>query len=454
MKEIKRVHFVGIGGTGLSAIARVLAERGWQVTGSDRQASPRTAMLQRLGVEVAIGHAPQHARAADVVVRSSAVPESDADVTAAREAGVPVLKRRDFLPQLTAGYKVLAVAGSHGKTTTTAMLAWALTALGQDPTFIIGSEAANLGANAHAGQGDYFVIEADEYDYMFLGLQPYAAVVTNVEHDHPDMFPTAEDFHEAFRRFVGQLRPDGFLLAYAGNPGSRRLAAGHARAFTYALTGEADYRAAGLTPNPRGGYDFTAAFRGQPMASVSLGVPGAHNVQNALAVLALMHRLGLDVPAAAEALADFRGTGRRFEVVGEAHGVVFVDDYAHHPTEIRATLAAARQRYPDRALWAVWQPHTFSRTRTLLADFAGSFSQADAVVVTEIFAAREAPPPDFGGQQAAEAVQHPRKFFAPTLQQATALLVEQVQPPAVVVVLSAGDATHVTRQALKGWQQK
>ncbi len=452
--ESKRVHFVGVGGTGLSAIARVLAERGWHVTGSDRQASPRTAMLQRLGVEVAIGHDPEHARAAHVVVRSSAVPESDPDVAAAREAGVPVLKRRDFLPQLTAGYDVLAVAGSHGKTTTTAMLAWTLTALGQDPTFIIGSEAANLGTNARAGKGAYFVIEADEYDYMFLGLQPYAAVVTNVEHDHPDMFPTPEDFHDAFRRFVEQVRADGFLLVYAGNAGSRSLAERQAHAWTYALNDDADYRATGLTLNARGGYDFTAVFREQPLTSVSLGVPGEHNVQNALAVLALVHRLGLDVPGAAEALADFRGAGRRFEVVGEARGVVFVDDYAHHPTEIRATLAAARQRYPDRALWAVWQPHTFSRTRTLLADFARAFSQADAVVVTEIFAAREAPPPDFGGRQAAEAVQHPRKFFASTLQQAAAVLVERVQPPAVVVVLSAGDATQVSRLALKGWQEK
>ncbi len=451
----ERIHFVGIGGTGLSAIARVLAARGWHVTGSDRKASPRTEALAQLGVAVTIGHAPEDARRAAVVVRSSAVPDDDPDVLAAREAGVPVLKRREFLPRLTAGHRVLAVAGSHGKTTTTGMLAWALTALGHAPTFIVGAEVANLGTNAQAGESDWFVIEADEYDYMFLGLSPYAAVVTNVEHDHPDMFPTAEAFRQAFARFVAQVRPDGFLMAYAGNAGSRALAEAHPRAWQYAVGAvEADYQAVALQPNDRGGYDFVAQWRGQPLAQVSLQVPGEHNVQNALAVLAVLHRLGMDVPAAAEALAEFRGTGRRFEVVGEAGGVVFVDDYAHHPTEIRATLAAARQRYPQHAVWAVWQPHTFSRTRTLLEDFATAFAQADAVVVTEVFAAREQPPQDFGGVHAAQAVRHPHKYFAPTLREAARILTDHVRPPAVVVVLSAGDAPLATRWALEGWQAK
>ncbi len=451
----EHVHFVGIGGTGLSAIARVLAERGWKVTGSDRQASSRTAMLQALGVAVAIGHAPAWARQADVVVRSSAVPEHDPDVVAAREAGVPVLKRRDFLPYLTADARVLAVAGSHGKTTTTAMLAWVWTALGQDPTFIIGSEAANLGTNARAGQGPDFIIEADEYDHMFLGLRPAVAVVTNIEHDHPDLFPTAEDFYAAFRQFVAQVREDGWLMACADNPNSRRLAAESASsAWTYGLHAPADYQAQILRPNTSGGYDFAFSFQGQALGEARLQVPGEHNVQNALAVLAVAHRLGLDVTAAAEALAAFRGTARRFEVVGEAQNVVFVDDYAHHPTEIRATLAAARQYYPGREVWAVWQPHTFSRTRTLLGDFATAFAQADAVVVTEIYAAREQAPEDFGGQQVAAALQHPRVHFAPTLREAAAVLVSEVHPPAVVLVLSAGDAPQVTRWALEGWQAK
>ena len=456
MKQLPvRVHFVGIGGTGLSAIARVLAERGWQVTGSDRQASPRTAMLEQLGVPVTIGHAPDDARQAQVVVRSSAVPDTDVDVSAAREAGVPVLKRREFLPQLTAGYRVLAVAGSHGKTTTTAMLAWVLSALGHDPTFIAGADVMNLGVNARAGKSDFFVIEADEYDDMFLGLAPYAAIVTNVEHDHPDMFPTAAAFRQAFEAFVAQVQPEGFLITCADDAGSRALASAHSHAWLYGISADdADYRAMDLQPNLRGGYDFAVQWQGASLAQVSLQVPGEHNVQNALAVLAMVHRLGMDVTAAAQALRQFQGTQRRFEIVGEAGDVVFVDDYAHHPTEIRATLAAARQRYPHHALWAVWQPHTFSRTRTLLADFATAFAQADAVVVTEVFAAREAVPEDFGGAQVTQTVQHTYKFFAPTLQEAAAILTAEVRSPAVIVVLSAGDANQITRWALEGWQAK
>ncbi len=453
MQAPLRVHFVGIGGTGLSAMARVLAERGWVVTGSDRAASPRTRALSALGVEVVVGHAPDLARQADMVVRSSAVPDDDPDVRAARQAGVPVLKRRAFLPYLTAGQQVLAVAGSHGKTTTTAMLAWVLTELGRDPSFIIGAEALDLAANAHAGQGEFFVIEADEYDFMFLGLQPYAAVVTNIEHDHPDLFPTPEAFFAAFRAFVERIRPDGLLLACADDAGSRRLAAVSPRpTWTYGLTATAAYRAARVRPTPQGGMAFAAYFGEEHLAEVGLRVPGEHNVRNALAVLAMSHRLGLDVAAAAEALSRFRGTGRRFQVVGEAAGVLLIDDYAHHPTEIRATLAAARQRYPERSLWAVWQPHTFSRTRTLLPDFATAFAAADGVVVTEVFPAREAPPPDFGGQQAAAALQHPRVLFAPTLRDAADLLLAHVRPPAVVLVLSAGDAPQITRWALEGWQ--
>jgi len=451
----RTVHFVGIGGTGLSAMARVLAERGWEVSGSDRQASPRTEALRALGVAVTVGHAPERAAQADVVVRSSAVPDEDVDIVAARMAGVPVLKRREFLPDLTAQHDVVAVAGSHGKTTTTAMLAWVLTALGHDPTFIIGAEARNLNANAHAGHGRFFVIEADEYDHMFLGLEPYAAVVTNIEHDHPDLFPTVEDFFAAFRRFAARIRPDGFLLAGADDAGSRRLAEEYSgKGYSYGLRHPADYEGRDLRANARGGYDFVALWQGQRLAEVSLAVPGEHNVANALAVVAMAHRLGMDVGAAAEALAEFRGTGRRFEVIGEAGGVVFVDDYAHHPTEIRATLAAARRRYPDRAVWAVWQPHTFSRTLTLLPRFAEAFGDADGVVVTDVFPARETPPPDFDPRQVAAALKHPRVYFTPTLGEAAAVLLDEVRSPAVVVVLSAGDAPELTRRALEGWRSR
>lgn len=446
----RRIHLIGIGGTGLSAIARVLLARGVEVSGSDRQTSPTTEALARLGARVFIGHAPEHVAEADWVVRSSAVPDDNPEVQAARARGIPVLKRVDFLPYLTNGYRTLAVAGTHGKTTTTAMLATILTALDQDPTFIVGAEIPHLGTNARAGHGPYFVIEADEYDYMFWGLRPFVAVVTNVEHDHPDLFPTPEDMQAAFQGFVERGDPQGWTVLCGDDPGARALAEqSPGRVVFYGTSGEpagsgSMALAQGLVPNPRGGMDFRARFPSGREVSVSLQVPGKHNVLNALAALTVVEVLDLDLEAAARALADFRGAGRRFEVRAERGGVVLVDDYAHHPTEIAATLAAARARYPQHTLWAVWQPHTYSRTLTLLDRFATAFAEADRVVVMPVYAARERAPAGFDEQQVAEAIRHPAVTFAADWAAAEALLRAEVRPPAVVLVLSAGDGPQLT----------
>ncbi len=454
----RHIHLIGIGGTGLSAIARVLLDRGHVVSGSDRQASPFTEALQRLGARVYLGHAAEHVQGADLVVRSSAIPDDNPEVQAARAAGVPVLKRVDFLPRLTAGYRTLAVAGSHGKTTTTAMLALILQALGQDPTFIVGAEVVDLGTNARAGQGPYFVIEADEYDYMFWGLHPYVAVVTNVEHDHPDLFPTLEAVREAFRGFVERIDPQGWAVLCGENPGARGLAAHASGQVVFYGTLKAspvsrlEATAQGLTLNPRCGYDFRARLPSGREVDVSLGIPGQHNVLNALAALTVIDVLGLDVTAAAQALAGFRGAGRRFEIQAEVGGRVLVDDYAHHPTEIEATLAAARACYPEHTLWAVWQPHTYSRTLTLLDRFSTAFAAADRVVVTEVYAARERPPQGFDACQVAAVLRHPSVHFAPDWDAVAAYLAAEVHPPAVVLVLSAGDGPHLTQRLRAVWQ--
>ncbi|HEY58537.1 MAG TPA: UDP-N-acetylmuramate--L-alanine ligase [Anaerolineae bacterium] len=453
----QRIHFVGIGGTGLSAIARVLLERGYTVSGSDRHASPFTEALARLGARVFIGHAPEQVRDADLVVRSSAIPDDNPEVQESRARGIPVLKRVDFLPQLTAGYRTLAVAGAHGKTTTTAMLAVALQRLGQDPTFIVGAEVHDLGANAHAGKGPYFVIEADEYDYMFWGLRPYVAVVTNVEHDHPDLFPTPEAMQAAFRGFVERGDPEGWTVLCGEDAGARRLAE-HApgRVLFYGIRGEGSgvwlaAIARGLSLNPRGGYDFRAGLPSGREVAVSLSIPGRHNVLNALAALTVVDVLGLDVQEAARSLAAFHGAGRRFEVRLESGGWVVVDDYAHHPTEIAATLAAARARYPGHTLWAVWQPHTYSRTLTLLDRFATAFAQADRVVVTGVYAARERAPEGFDPRQVAAALRHPTVAFAPDWEAAAELLLAEAHPPAVVLVLSAGDGPRLSERLQAAW---
>ncbi|HNT53784.1 MAG TPA: UDP-N-acetylmuramate--L-alanine ligase [Anaerolineaceae bacterium] len=444
------IHLIGIGGSGLSAIARLLMERGYTVSGSDRQLSPLTRELSEHGALVYAGHAAEHIQGADVVVRSSAIPDGNPEVQAALARGIPVLKRHDFLGELMEEYLGIAVAGTHGKTTTSAMLAWVLTTLGQEPSYILGGVSKNLGTNAHAGKGRAFIIEADEYDRMFLGLRPDMIILTMVEHDHPDCYPTMTDYLEAFAKFVKLLRPGGLLLAGYDDPVARAFStqtAPDCGSFTYGLDPQADYTATGLAPHPRGGYTFTATYRGKELAQITLSVPGKHNVCNALAVLGAAHQLNLDLGAAAEALGEFTGAGRRFDVLGEAQGVTIINDYAHHPTEIRATLAAARSRYPTRRIWAVWQPHTYSRTRTLLDRFMTAFDDADEVLVTDIYAAREYDS-TFSAAQVTAQLTHPAAHFTPTLADATEYLLHHLQSGDVLLVLSAGDADKISQQVL------
>jgi UDP-N-acetylmuramate--alanine ligase len=454
---MEHVHLIGIGGSGLSAIATILLERGYQVSGSDRQESPQTRRLVESGARIHYGHRGGNIAGADLVVRSSAVRDDNEEVLAARAAGIPVLKRAEFLEQMMVGQKPIAIAGTHGKTTTTAMIAWVLTSLDADPSYVIGGEAVNLGRNAHAGAGQFFVIEADEYDRMFLGIRPYVALVTNVEHDHPDCYPTPEDFHQAFLRFTQQVQPGGVLIACADDPGAAQLlveahSAG-VMVLSYGISaGPRDYQAVNLQQNADGGLTFDV-FRQSLLfvEQVALQVPGEHNVRNALAALCVVDWLGLNIKETVKVLRQFRGAGRRFDVRGDFHGVTLIDDYAHHPTEIRATLAAARMRYPNRRLWAVWQPHTYSRTRALFEAFLAAFDSADCVLVTEIYAAREAAPADgFSARQVADAIALRDRnagkiiLFATDLKDAVDQLELQLRPGDVTVVLSAGDADRIT----------
>jgi UDP-N-acetylmuramate--alanine ligase len=450
-----RIHLVGIGGTGLSAIARILLETGYEVSGSDRTDSAFTQELRSAGATIFIGHRPENTAGADVVVRSSAVPDDNPEVMAARKNGLPVFKRADFLAGLMEGKTVIAVAGTHGKTTTTAMIAWMLTALGQDPSFIVGGVLANLGTNARAGKGKVFVIEADEYDRMFLGLKPGIEIITNMEHDHPDCYPTPADYQEAFLEFTQRMPADGTLVANAETASMAALIektekAGRA-VIPYSLRAmrlserQVSVYTSVLTANKLGGFTFCGSVLGRPV-TVELQVPGKHNITNALAALTAAELLGLDLEEAALALGKFVGTGRRFEVRGEVNGITIVDDYAHHPTEIKATLSAARSRYPGHRIWAVWQPHTFSRTQTLLNDFAQAFGDADEVIVTEIYAAREQKQ-DFSSRQVVEQMPRPAHFIA-GLPEVQNYLIKFLKPGDVVLVLSAGDADQVSTGVL------
>ena len=451
---MKNVHFIGIGGTGLSAIARVLLESGYAVTGSDLKLSPLALDIQAAGAEVFEGHHANNVRNPEIVIRSSAIPEDNPEIVAAKAKGIPVLKRADFLGQLLENRVGIAVAGSHGKTTTTAMLAWVLTALGRDPSFIVGGVVTNLGVNASAGLGDAFVIEEDEYDYMFLGLKPKIAVITNVEHDHPDIFPTQEIFRKAFQDFVGNLPPQGALLVCGDDPGVidtiTDLSLDEIILRKYGISSNAfDYYASSLMANDVGGASFDFYAHGQLMSHVSLQLPGEHNVQNALAVMAVIEWMELSVVEASQALGEFTGTGRRFQLSGEVAGVTVIDDYAHHPTEIRATLAAARSRYSEHRIWAIWQPHTYSRTKLFFNEFAIAFNDADRVLVTEVYRSREPLDADFSSSQLVDAMQHQQAKYTGSLENTVDTFLAEVQQGDIVLVLSAGDATWISERVME-----
>jgi UDP-N-acetylmuramate--alanine ligase len=450
-----RIHLIGIGGTGLSAIARVLLEMGHTVSGSDRAESTFTRDLQTAGATISIGHRSENVHGADLVVRSSAIQDNNPEVMAARAQRIPVLKRADFLGTLMDGKTGIAVAGTHGKTTTTSMIAWMLSALGQDPSFISGGVLANLGINARAGKGRAFVIEADEYDRMFLGLKPRIEVVTNIEYDHPDCYPTPADYQAAFVEFMYHLSANGTLVAFADDPGAYDLmdqanklgktVISYGISETSGSVKPLNVYANALVRNEIGGYSFNANVLGK-MEPVELQVPGKHNVCNSLAALTVTQVLGLPLADASWALAQFTGTGRRFEVRGESNGIVIIDDYAHHPTEIKATLAAARARYPSRRLWAVWQPHTYSRTRALLNDFSNAFTDADEVIVTEIYAARE-PKQNFSSKQVVESMPRQGHFIA-DLSDVSNYLIRNLRPGDALLVLSAGNADQISTEVL------
>lgn len=437
----RHVHVVGIGGTGLSAIARVLWERGETVSGSDLTTNAQVEALRKDGVTISVGHDPANVAGADLVLVSSAIAPDNPEVVAASGAGIPVVRREAFLGELTAGLRTVAVAGTHGKTTTTALIAWLLQQAGLKPGFVLGGVSVDFGRNAAAGGGSHFVIEADEYDRAFLGLHPSVAVVTNLEYDHPDLFPTADAYREAFEAFVERV--EDRLIVCREDEGARRLTRRGVDRESYGLTSEADWYAEEIRPNAAGGSDFLAFRRSTSLGLIRTRLPGVHNVMNVLGALAAVDVFAVPVATARQALTEFRGVERRFTVVGEVGQVAVIDDYGHHPTEIRATLAAVRSRFPGREVWAVFQPHTFSRTRALSSAFAQAFDDADHVVVTEIFASRERPEPGVDSAWLVQQINHADVHHATTLEGAAGIVLDGLEAPAVVVTLSAGDGHRV-----------
>jgi UDP-N-acetylmuramate--alanine ligase len=454
VSELGRVHFVGIGGAGMSGIARVLLARGVQVSGSDARSSRATAALTALGARVQLGHDASHVDGADTVVVSAAIRQDNPELVAARERGLRVLLRAEALASLMAGRRGVAVAGTHGKTTTTSMLTVAVQHCGVDPSFAIGGDLNEAGSNAHHGSGELFIVEADESDGSFLAYRPAAAVVTNVEADHLDHYGDLAAVHRAFQEFVLTVDASGFVVMCADDEGTRRLTS-WARdrgvdVRTYGTAEDADLRLERLTVSGTTSR-YEPVLRGRRLPPVRLAVPGRHLALNSAAALLVGTGLGLDSATLVEGLAGFTGVRRRMELKGQEAGVRVYDDYAHHPTELVAQLTAAREVAGRGRLVVAFQPHRYSRTLAFADEFGSALGLADEVVVMEVYSAGEDPVPGATGATVAAAVPLPPEqvVFEPSWSAVPEVLAARAGPGDLVLTLGAGDVTAIGPEVLR-----
>ncbi|MCB9670967.1 MAG: UDP-N-acetylmuramate--L-alanine ligase [Alphaproteobacteria bacterium] len=445
--KIRRVHFVGIGGIGMSGIAEVLLTDGFEVTGSDLKEGPTLDRLRERGAVVHIGHRPENIGESDVVVRSTAVDETNPEVAAAHEQGVPVIRRAEMLAELMRLKNGIAVAGTHGKTTTTSMLATCLAEAGLDPTVVIGGKLDSLGGtNARLGTGDFLVAEADESDGTFLMLSPAVSIITNIDPEHLDHHKNVESLEAAFVEFANRVPFYGFSTVCLDHPRVQKLIPAIRRpVVTYGFARQADYRAANVAPDGMS-TRFDIHHGAITLGTIRLGMPGRHNVLNATAAIATAMQLDVPFDVAQRALEGFTGVQRRFTVRHEVGGVLIVDDYGHHPVEIEATLEGADESFPDRRILAVFQPHRYSRVENHRADFVSAFTRADLVVVCPVYAAGESPIEGIDQNTLASEMRergHRGTHAVDSLEGAADFLAETVQPGDVVITLGAGSVNQV-----------
>ena len=439
-----RVHLVGVGGAGMSALAHILLERGHAVSGSDLRGGRVCAELEAMGARVGIGHDAAHVDGADLVAVSTAVPADNPEVARARELGLPVLRRAELLAALMAGRRAILVAGTHGKTTTTSMLTVCLQAAGLDPSFAIGGALNDSGTSAHHGTGTVFVAEADESDRSFLVYRPDLAMVTNVELDHHESYSSMEETIDVFAAFLDRRAPGAPAVVCADDAGARALAErATGPVIRYGLDAGADLRVVDVAAEESGSTFWLEREDGR-LGPFRLRVPGLHNVRNAAAVVAAALWAGAEPDAVAAALATFGGAQRRFQRLGDAAGVTVVDDYAHHPTEIAATLDAARQAYPGRRVVAAFQPHRYSRTAALATELGVALAAADVVVVAEVYGAGEAPVPGVDATLVADAARAAgaRVHEAGSAGDVPGALAALARQGDLVLTLGAGDITE------------
>ena len=438
----KKLHFIGIGGAGMSGLARIALTHGAQVSGSDEKDSSVLAALSALGATVFSSHSAENVQGADLVIYSNAISHSNSERVAAEKLSIPIYTRAQALALLMSGSISIAVAGTHGKTTTSSMLTVALQACGVDPSFAIGGTISASGSNAHRGTGEYFVAEADESDGSFIEYKPFGAIITNIEHDHVDYFATPADVTAAFEDFAQTISSDGFLVYCADDAGS--LALGRTKrsylGISYGENAESDLHIDQVELGAKGSR-ARALWKGKSIGHLELNVPGRHNIDNAAAALAVGLHLGLPTAGLLAGLASFAGTGRRFELKGTVHGIRVIDDYGHHPTEIRVTLDAARRYAGDGRLLVIFQPHRYSRTQAFMSEFASALSLADDVTLLEVYAASEKPIPGVSSEVISQSMTNGK--YVPNFVDATDSMIEMAKPGDVIMTLGAGDVSSL-----------
>ncbi len=449
--RIKKIHFVGIGGSGMSGIAEVLINLGYEVSGSDINCTAVTSRLEDMGAKITYGHDAGLVHGADVVVVSSAIKEDNPEVTEARSLNIPVIKRAEMLAELMRLKYGIAVSGSHGKTTTTSMIEEVLTAGGYDPTAIVGGKLISSGTGAKLGEGPFLIAEADESDGSFHKLNPVIVVVTNIDDEHLDFYGSYEAVKEAFVEFANRIPFYGLAVMCIDDPGVMSILPRlEKRVLTYGISAQADLRAENIVKTEEG-YSFNVIFQNEALGEVSLGMKGEHNVLNALASIAVGIELEMPFERVAKALSGFQGVHRRFEIVGEKDGVVVVDDYGHHPTEILTTLETARAEFPGRRLVVVFQPHRYSRTKLLKHRFPPSLRLADVLILTDVYPAGEVPREGGRGEDLYQELRNQglrNVVFAPSLEEAWKALCSTVREGDVLLTLGAGNVYTIAERFL------
>lgn len=455
LKDIrgKHVHLVGVGGSGMSGLARIMISEGVKVSGSDSKESSVLSGLRALGVTTMVGHALENVRGANYLVFSNAISRSNPEIVEAKRVLIPRLSRAQALAILMSESKSVAVAGTHGKTTTTSMLAVALQSAGEDPSFAIGGVITASGSNAHKGSGSVFIAEADESDGSFVEYSPHGAIITNIEHDHVDFFATLESVESAFEKFVNTIPADGFLVFCRDDNGAAALAEkiSNCRKLSYGTDAHADLRIDQIELLPATSCG-RVIWQGLTIGTMSLQVPGFHNVLNAAGALAAGIALGFDAGALLLGLATFGGTGRRFELKGQVGGIRIIDDYGHHPTELRATLETANRYATDGRVLVVFQPHRYSRTKAFAPEFATALDKADEVWVLEIYGAGEAPIPGVSGSSITQGMHHGK--FEPNFLSVVSQVVNAARPGDVILTLGAGDVSSLAPLIIDSLNQK